>query len=64
MKFDECSLAAAIIRDARVGNGETALDLATDLLLRLGAPVAESAPDAAIAHSGLDSQFANSGPEP
>lgn len=41
MHFDELSLAASIIRDARVGNGETALGLATDLLLRLGAPVGD-----------------------
>jgi hypothetical protein len=63
MHFDEFSLAAAIIRDARVGNGEAALDLAADLLQRLGAPVGPTT-DFAAAQGALDSHSAGSGTEP
>jgi hypothetical protein len=64
MHFDECSLAAAIIRDARVGNGEAALDLAAELLRRVGAPVSESATDYEAAQIGLDSHVARSVSDP
>ena len=68
MQVDEFSLAAAIIRHAGVSQGEAALDLAADLLMRLGTPtvgmVTDAATDRAAAESGLDTNFASLGAEP
>jgi hypothetical protein len=64
---DEFSLAAAI-RAAGIAKGQVALELATDLVLRLGTPtpemVAEAAVERALRQSEFGSYFANFGAEP
>lgn len=68
MQIDELSLAAAIIGHADVSRGEAALDLAADVLLRLGTPAlgmtADATAERAAAPSGLDGRLASRGAEP
>ena len=67
MRFDAFSLAAAI-RDAGIAEGEAALNLATNLMLRLRTPtadmVANEAIDRAASQSALDICVANLRAEP
>ena len=64
---DEFTLAAAI-RAAGIAEGQIALQLATDLVLRLSAPtpemVAEAAVERAMKQSEFDGHLANFGAEP
>lgn len=67
MYIDECSLAAAI-RDAGMAEGQAALNLAADLVLRLETPTPEMVAEAAIERAAMESEvssyFAKSGARP
>jgi hypothetical protein len=67
MYIDECSLAAAI-RDAGIAEGQAALNLAADLVLRLETPTPEMMAEAAIERAAMERElnnyFARSGATP